>query len=83
VRIGLHIVNFDALSGSGTPIKRERKGRTTYILLAPNRQSAAEVVDLCSNLAQTGIQYTIFIMPSGYAIEPLNIVGEVNCYSRT
>ncbi len=51
------------------------KTAATYILLRPDCQSPAEIVDVCGRAAELGFQHIMFIMPNVYEIEPLNVVG--------
>ena len=52
------------------------KTLTTYIKLAPDAMSATEVIELCDQLAATGIQHVIFNMPNVEEIKPIKIVGQ-------
>ncbi len=61
---------------AGRPYAEIEKTAVTYLLLAPGRQSPAEVVDLCGTLEEMGFQHVIFILPSVQEIEPLRILGE-------
>jgi F420-dependent oxidoreductase-like protein len=45
------------------------------IKLAPGAMSPTEIVDLCQELAEIGIQHVIFNMPNAHEIEPLEIFG--------
>jgi F420-dependent oxidoreductase-like protein len=48
----------------------------TYVKVAPNAQLPSEVVALCRELADLGIEHVIFNMPNMHEIEPLRIIGE-------
>jgi len=52
------------------------KTLTTYIKLAPDAMSTTEVIELCHQLAATGIQHVIFNMPNVHEIEPIKIIGQ-------
>ena len=43
--------------------------------ISPNAMSAGDVVELCSELADLGIQHVIFNMPNVHEIEPIEIIG--------
>ncbi|MBU7028458.1 MAG: LLM class F420-dependent oxidoreductase [Theionarchaea archaeon] len=46
------------------------------IKLAPTAMDASEVVELCQELAEIGIQHIIFNMPNTHEITPLEIFGK-------
>lgn len=47
----------------------------TYVKPAPDAQDTTEVVELCRELADLGIQHVIFNMPNVHEIEPIEIIG--------
>lgn len=71
---------LDVLAGHceqvGRPYVEIEKTLVTYSLLAPGRQTASQVVDLCGRLAELGFEHVIFILPNIHEIEPLRILGE-------
>ena len=46
------------------------------VKIAPHAMSAAEIVELCQELAEIGFQHTIFNMSNTHEITPLKIFGE-------
>jgi F420-dependent oxidoreductase-like protein len=46
------------------------------VKLAPDAMSAMEVIDLCAELAEIGVQQAIFNMPNAHDIYPLEIFGK-------
>jgi len=46
------------------------------IKLAPEAMNPTEVVELCQELAEIGIQHVIFNMPNVHEIEPIDIIGQ-------
>jgi len=47
----------------------------TFIKLAPDEQDASEVIDLCRELSDLGINYVIFNIINVHEIEPIEIIG--------
>jgi len=60
----------------GRPYEQIEKTAVTYILLRPDRQGPAEIIDLCGKMAEMGFEHLIFIMPNIHEIEPLRLLGE-------
>lgn len=46
------------------------------IRIAPDAMSVTEVVELCHELAELGVQHVIFNMDNDYEIEPIEIIGQ-------
>jgi F420-dependent oxidoreductase-like protein len=47
----------------------------TYIKLAPDAMDTTEVVELCRQLAELGVQHVMLGMPNVHEIKPLEIIG--------
>ena len=45
------------------------------VMLAPGAMSSAELIGLCRQLADTGVQHFIFSMPNVHDITPLEVIG--------
>ncbi len=46
------------------------------IKLAPEAMNSTQVVELCQELAEMGIQHVIFNMPNVHEIEPIKIIRQ-------
>ena len=44
--------------------------------ISPSAMTVEEAIEMCEELAGTGIQHVIFNMPNDHEIEPLKIIGE-------
>lgn len=60
----------------GRPYDDIEKTVATYIKLTPDAMSTDEVVELCCELAEIGIQHVIFNMPNVHEIEPIQTIGD-------
>lgn len=59
----------------GRPYSEIEKTVQTYVKVAPNAQHSSEVVSLCRELADLGIEHVIFNMPNVHEINPLEKIG--------
>ena len=59
----------------GRPYEDIEKSIVTYINVGSDGMDSAEVVQLCHDLAELGFQYVIFVIPNGYEIVPLELLG--------
>ena len=46
------------------------------VRIAPDAMTAEDVLDLCVELGELGIQQVILNMPNSHEIEPLEIIGD-------
>ena len=60
----------------GRPYEEIEKTALGTVNLAPDGMTAEEVVELCRELNDAGIQHLIFNMPNVHEIEPLETFGE-------
>ena len=60
----------------GRPFEEIELTVLATIKLASDAMSRSEVVELCEELAQLGIQHVIFNMPNVHEIEPIKIIGQ-------
>jgi F420-dependent oxidoreductase-like protein len=71
---------LDVLQGHcedlGRPYEEIEKTALGTVNLAPDGMTAEEVVELCRELNDMGIQHLIFNMPNVHEIEPLETFGE-------
>jgi hypothetical protein len=59
----------------GRDYTRIEKTALSTAYLAPDRMSAADIIQQCRALAEMGFQHVIFNMPNVHEIKPLEIFG--------
>ncbi len=60
----------------GRPYEEIEKTTLSSVHLAPDKQSAADVIDFCQQLSDAGIHHALFNMPNMYDRTPLDIFGK-------
>lgn len=60
----------------GRPYDEIERTVLSAIKIAPDAMFPTEIVELCQELAEIGVQHIIFNMDNDYEIEPLEIIGQ-------